>query len=94
VRELEASAAEDASAVVAKGRASVLEFIRNKLVRAPLPAHLLREGMAIADPTAIVTGSLMPRLMQAIRINPISHARRSPPDGYSVLRHGRLSKLL
>src|SRR5215469_16229709 len=51
LEELEAAAAEDASAT-AKDGAVVQAFTRRKPVRAPLPEHLPRERVVIPAPTA------------------------------------------
>jgi transposase len=52
LEELEANAAEDEAAVIAADTASVVSFTRKKPVRAPLPAHLPRERVVIAAPSA------------------------------------------
>jgi transposase len=52
LEELEANAAEDEAAVIAADTASVISFTRRKPVRAPLPAHLPRERVVIAAPSA------------------------------------------
>jgi transposase len=51
LEELEATAAEDASAAAA-GESTVKSFTRRKPVRAPLPAHLPRERVVIPAPPA------------------------------------------
>ena len=50
--ELEASAAEDEAGAVPTGTTSVVSFTRKRPVRAPLPAHLPRERVVIAAPSA------------------------------------------
>jgi transposase len=52
LEELEANAAEDETANMQVGTASVVSFTRRKPVRAPLPAHLPRERVMIAAPSA------------------------------------------
>jgi transposase len=52
LEELEASAAEDEAASAPPDTASVVSFNRRKPVRAPLPAHLPRERVVIAAPSA------------------------------------------
>jgi transposase len=52
LEELEASAAEDDAAIIPADTASVVSFTRRKPVRAPLPAHLPRERVVIAAPSA------------------------------------------
>jgi transposase len=52
LEELEANAAEDETANMPVGTASVVSFTRRKPVRAPLPAHLPRERVMIAAPSA------------------------------------------
>ena len=52
LEELEASAAEDEAALVPTDPTAVISFTRRKPVRAPLPAHLPRERVVIAAPSA------------------------------------------
>ncbi|MGH7095576.1 MAG: IS66 family transposase [Stellaceae bacterium] len=52
LEELEASAAEDKAAIAPVDTTSVVGFTRKKPVRAPLPAHLPRERVVIAAPSA------------------------------------------
>jgi transposase len=52
LEELETSAAEDEAAVMPADTTSVISFARRKPVRAPLPAHLPRERVVIAAPSA------------------------------------------
>jgi transposase len=52
LEELEASAAEDEAAIAPINTTSVVRFTRRKPVRAPLPAHLPRERVVIAAPSA------------------------------------------
>ena len=52
LEELEASAAEDEAVAIPADTTSVISFTRNKPVRAPLPAHLPRERVLIAGPSA------------------------------------------
>src|SRR4029077_9739989 len=52
LEELEASAAEDEAAIAPADTTSVVSFTRKKPVRAPLPAHLPRERVVIAAPSA------------------------------------------
>ena len=51
LEELQASAAEDASATTAKEATTVYAFTRRKPVRAPLPEHLPRERVVLPSPT-------------------------------------------
>jgi transposase len=52
LEELEASAAEDEAAITAADTTWVVAFTRKRPVRAPLPAHLPRERVVIAAPSA------------------------------------------
>ena len=52
LEELEASAAEDEAVAMPAATTSVIGFTRKKPVRAPLPAHLPRERVVIAGPSA------------------------------------------
>jgi transposase len=52
LEELEASAAEDEVAIVPTDTTAVISSTRRKPVRAPLPAHLPRERVVIATPSA------------------------------------------
>ena len=52
LEELEASAAEDEVVAMPADATSVVSFTRKKPVRAPLPAHLPRERVVIAGPSA------------------------------------------
>jgi transposase len=52
LEELEASAAADEAAIAPADTASVVSFTRRKPVRAPLPAHLPRERVVMAAPSA------------------------------------------
>jgi transposase len=52
LEELEASAAEDEAIIIPADTTSVVSFTRRKPVRAPLPAHLPRERVVIAAPSA------------------------------------------
>jgi len=52
LEELEASVAEDEAAIAPPDTTSVVGFTRRKPVRAPLPAHLPRERVVIAAPSA------------------------------------------
>jgi transposase len=52
LEELEASAAEDEAVAMPVDTASVISLTRKKPVRAPLPAHLPRERVVIAGPSA------------------------------------------
>ena len=52
LEELGASAAEDEAVAMPVDTASVVSFTRKKPVRAPLPAHLPRERVVIAGPSA------------------------------------------
>jgi transposase len=52
LEELEANATEDEAAIIPAETTSVISFTRRKPVRAPLPAHLPRERVVIAVPSA------------------------------------------
>jgi len=52
LEELEASAAEDEAVAMPADTTAVVSFTRKKPVRAPLPAHLPRERVVIAGPSA------------------------------------------
>jgi len=52
LEELEASAAEDEALVAPTDTTAVVSFTRRKPVRAPLPAHLPRERVVVAAPSA------------------------------------------
>src|SRR5690242_3411975 len=51
VQELQASAAEDASATTTTEATTVHAFTRRKPMRAPLPEHLPRERVVLPSPT-------------------------------------------
>src|SRR5579863_2050554 len=52
LEELEASAAEDEAAIIPADTTAVVSFTRRKPVRAPLPAHLPRERVAVPAPSS------------------------------------------